>query len=199
MIWRTGTVDEANRLLTEAHYLGPMKTGKIVAVIVGDLDDRIVAAQIWKLPTSRRLPFDGTWLELARWCLVPDAGPNAGSRQHKAALPTLRALGATTLVSYSDPSVGHTGALYRACNWIWAPTWQRLRPPPSGNGKWKTDHVQSVKDRWVFHLTPEDKHRDAMVITDRGALRHWQRTANPVHTKWATISPYMTQALAKLS
>ena len=45
-------------------------------------------------------------------------------------MPLLRDVGVSTVVSYSDPSAGHTGSLYRACNWIWAPTWLRLRPPP---------------------------------------------------------------------
>jgi hypothetical protein len=67
----------------------------------------------------------------------------------------------TTIVSYSDPSVGHTGALYKACNWEWKPTWHRLRPPPSGNGSWKDGRPQSVKDRWIFALRP-DPRRDAL-------------------------------------
>lgn len=78
---------------------------------------------------------------------------------------------ATTVVSYSDPSVGHTGALYRACNWFWAPTWHRLRPAPSGHGKWtKGGKVEAVKDRWVFCLAP-DAEREALLAVQDDALK----------------------------
>lgn len=79
-------------------------------------------------PTSRRLPQD--WLELNRWILL--GRENGGSRQWARCVRWLREMApdCTTIVSYSDPSVGHTGALYRACNFIAAPTWHRLAPPP---------------------------------------------------------------------
>ncbi|HMS60660.1 MAG TPA: hypothetical protein PKD63_00150, partial [Solirubrobacteraceae bacterium] len=84
----------------------------------------------------------------------------------------------TTVVSYSDPSAGHTGALYRACNWTWAPTWQRLYPPPTGNGSWdggKT--MQATKDRWVFPLR-RDEERDEILRVKDGRFRpeHLVRT-----------------------
>ena len=72
----------------------------------------------------------------------------------------------TTVVSYSDPSVGHTGALYRACNWTWAPTWHRLRPPPSGNGSWRTNETQSVKDRWVYEIRPDERRSEILRVKD---------------------------------
>jgi hypothetical protein len=148
---------EANALLASRHYLGPVDWGWFVFCQWADGD--VVGAQVWKQPTSRRLPADGTWLELARWCLTPEGGKNAGSRMHRAVTYELkqRFPNVTTLVSYSDPSVGHTGALYRACNWRWAPTWQRLRPPPSGGGSWDGVTRQEPKDRWVFHLRPDPK------------------------------------------
>jgi hypothetical protein len=74
-------------------------------------------------------------------------------------------------VSYSDPSVGHTGALYRACNWWWAPTWHRLRPPPSGNGSWSDGRVQSVKDRWIFPLRPDPDRAGVLLVKDASLLR----------------------------
>jgi len=135
----------AGDVLDGRHYLGAAKRGFTYAT-----DDGLL---VLANPTSRRLPHVG-WLELTRWCIT--GGKNAGSRQWAAVAAFLRAErpDVTTVVSYSDPSVGHTGALYRACNWLWAPTWHRLRPPPSGNGNWGTG-AQSVKDRWVFPLRPD--------------------------------------------
>ena len=171
LVWRSGSVREANFLLSTHHYLGPVLNGKVVLTHIGEIQGSIVAAQVWKLPTSRRLPNDGTWLELARWCLTPEAGTNAGSRQHKHASSLLKALGVSTLISYSDPSQGHTGSLYRACNWIWAPTWHRLRPPPTGNGNWGTEQAQSVKDRWIFHISARDTRRDQLICSNESAIK----------------------------
>lgn len=190
--WRTGSLVEANELLAREHYLGPLTAGGAKLVVVGELDGQPVACQVWRRPTSRRLPKDGTWLELSRWCLTPAAGANAGSRCHRAALPLLRELGALTVVSYSDPSAGHTGALYRACNWLWAPTWQRLRPPPSGQGKWSAGgQPQAVKDRWVFHVSKRDAARAALPTDDLAAVRFWLRTGTPAERRWALQSPYL--------
>ena len=70
----------------------------------------------------------------------------------------------TTVVSYSDPSQGHTGALYKACNWQWRPTWHRLKPPPTGNGSWKDGVIQSVKDRWVFELRADPRRAEILRV-----------------------------------
>lgn len=177
--WRIGALTEANDLLSRYHYLGPLKSGGARVVIVGySADDKVVAAQIWRTPTSRALPPDGAWLELSRWCLTSGAGPNAGSGNHKAAVRLLAASPVTTLVSYSDPTHGHTGALYKACNWLWSPTWQRLRPPPTGGGDWGGKKRQNPKDRWVYPLRRDPRRADVLKIEDPGAIRHWLR-GNP--------------------
>jgi hypothetical protein len=149
-------------LLTEHHYLGATDRG------VAWRDEH--GALVLAAPTARHLPID--WLELTRWCLT--GGPNAGSRQWAAVTRALRRANpkATTVISYSDPSVGHTGALYRACNWWWAPTWHRLRPPPSGNGKWSVEH-QSVKDRWIFALQDDPRRVLLLCAQDEALLRRW--------------------------
>lgn len=174
--WRAASLIEANALLGGHHYLGPAH--RAAHVLGGFAAGRVVAAQIWSSPTSRRLPSDGSWLELARWCLTPEAGQYAGSRLHRFAVAYLRqhAPKATTLVSYSDPSVGHTGALYRACNWRWAPTWHRLRPPPTGQGNWGTGQ-QAVKDRWIFDLAPDARRDSVLLVNDPPAIRGFRPVA----------------------
>lgn len=160
------------------HYLGA--TGRGIAW--SDEYGVLVLAK----PTSRRLPQDGTWLELVRWCLVGER--NGGSRQWKRVRQWLRESmpAVTTVVSYSDPSQGHTGALYRACNWEWRPTWHRLRPPPSGNGAWKCGREQAVKDRWVFCLSSDDRREELLRVKDESIVR---AMSNPEQargnlTKW---------------
>lgn len=152
-----------NEILTQWHYLGPIRRG----FVYRDEFGVVVLAN----PSSRRLPSD-TWLELVRWCLF--GGKNGGSQQWsrlKRYLLETRP-DVTTVVSYSDPSVGHTGALYRACNWQWAPTWHRLRTPPTGNGRWAAGgKIEAVKDRWVFPLRPDPQREGLLRVNDEGLLR----------------------------
>ena len=137
-------------------------------------------------PTSRHFP--NTWLEVTRWCILSKE-KNAGSRQWKRAINSLRELSPsiTTIVSYSDPSVGHTGALYKACNWLWAPTWHRLRPPPTGNGKWtQNKENESVKDRWIFPVRPDPERVRLLQIDDTAVLAKfpWALYQEPSGVPW---------------
>lgn len=142
--------------LDEKHYLGSTGRGWAWSDEYGVL--------VLAKPTARYLPQDGSWLELVRWCL--EGIPNGGSRQWARVSRYLRSEfpEVTTVVSYSDPSVGHTGSLYRACNWKWYPTWHRLKPPPTGNGSWKNGELQSVKDRWVFEIRPDPRRYDLLKV-----------------------------------
>jgi hypothetical protein len=167
--FHVGTVDEANALLREHHYLGPVDWGRLT--ICQWLGGLVVGAMVWRPPTSRRLPADGSWLELSRWCLTPAGGANAGSRMHRAAVQEIRNRmpTVTTLVSYSDPSVGHTGSLYKACNWRWRPTWMQLVPPPSGGGSWDGVTRQEPKARWVFELRRDPRREEFLHLDDHYA------------------------------
>lgn len=154
--------------LDASHYLGRAERG----FAWSDEFGVIVLAN----PSSRRLPQD-RWLELIRWCLVGER--NGGSQQWSRVAKWLRAdrPDITTVVSYSDPAAGHTGALYRACNWIWAPTWHRLRPPPSDNGRWTDDVPQGVKDRWVFPLQRDAEREGLLAIRDNALARRFADVA----------------------
>jgi hypothetical protein len=130
------------------HYLGPLRRS------TWTYQDEF-GVMIWTNPTARYLPHD-TWFELARWCLVgvPNGGSQQWGRVRRLLLAQFPAI--TTCVSYSDPSVGHTGALYKACNWLAAPTRRNFKPPPTGNGSWDGKTQSSVKDRWIFPLRRDE-------------------------------------------
>lgn len=187
--WSVSDAPTIAPLLQAEHYLGPLKSGRLI--LAGRRDDDVVAAMVWRRPTSRRWATDGSVLELSRWCLTPAAGPNAGSRSHAAAVRLIRERlpEVTTLLSYSDPSNGHRGELYRACNWLWAPTWHRLRPPPTGLGSWDGETTQAVKDRWVFPLRRDARLAAAVAVNDAGALRHWSRRFTALELRLALASP----------
>lgn len=168
-------------LLEERHYLGAVRRGMAWQDEFGVI---VVAA-----PTARRVP--SRWLELVRWCIVSEE-KNAGSRQWAAFVRALRKIrpDVTTVISYSDPSVGHTGALYRACNWLWAPTWHRLRPPPTGNGSWVDGRPQSVKDRWVFPLRADADRTELLTVQDASILRRlpWALYSEPRGVPFAMLA-----------
>ena len=163
--FHVGTLVEANDLLVRRHYLGPIEWARFV--ICQWVDGQVVGAMVFRSPTTRHLPSDGTWFELVRWCLTPEGGQNAGSRMHKVAVAELRRRfpSVTTLVSYSDRSAGHTGALYRASNWQWRPAWNRVTPPPTGGGSWDGVVQQEPKDRWIYPLRP-DTSRESFLRLD---------------------------------
>lgn len=190
-------------LLADRHYLGPARRALFT------YEDEF-GVMVFAAPTARHLPTD--WLELVRWCLVGEVIQakqwdvisskhlighgdrlNAGSRQWRAAQRWLSTRSeASTVVSYSDPSVGHTGALYRACNWLWAPTWHRVKPAPSGHGSWTNGKSESVKDRWVALLAPDPRRAGVLIISDTKARRdmpwaeyrepRWKRGVPQLHT-----------------
>lgn len=142
--------------LERNHYLGPAVRGWGYRDEFGCL---VVAR-----PTSRRLPLE--WLELTRWCLV--GTKNGGSRQWARVRRDIldKFPECTTIVSYSDPSQGHTGALYRACGWKWAPTWHRIVTPPTGNGSWVDGEPQAAKDRWVYPVRPDKRRADILRLEE---------------------------------
>lgn len=164
--------------LDASHYLGRARRGLAWSDEFGVL--------VLANPSSRRLPHD-VWQELIRWCLTGE--PNAGSQQWARVARWLRAErpDVTTIVSYSDPSAGHTGALYRACSWLWAPTWHRMVPPPTGNGAWVDGEGQGVKDRWVFPLRPDDS-REPLLALPASYARRWP-DASYREPKWRRGRP----------
>jgi hypothetical protein len=153
----------ANELLTRHHYRGPTSRGTAYVDEFG--------AIVVSNPSSRRLP-QGTWCEVIRWCL-PAQDKNAGSAQWANFVKWFRGVrpDVTTIVSYSDPSAGHDGALYRACGWLWAPTWQRIRTPPTGQGSWDGVKRQAAKDRWVYLIEPDAARQGILRVNDESINR----------------------------
>jgi len=171
-------VADTAEMLAAHHYLGPCKRGRFAWM---DKHGCIVFAR----PASRNLP--KSWLELSRWCIVEGRGSEQWAALIRAFKDQCVLIGAdnTTIVSYSDPRAGHTGALYRACNWLWAPTWHRLRPPPTGNGAWTTDAGQAVKDRWVFPLMRDADRAAVLAVKDDSINRRmpWAEYREPVWSR----------------
>ena len=153
----------ANNLLAERHYLGPVKRGRAWM-------DRFGCAVFQSPPTARHLP--GSWVELTRWCLygIENGGSQQWSAMRRWVVSEFPA--ASTVVSYSDPSQGHSGSLYRACSFRWAPTWHRIVEPPTRGGSWGNGITQAAKDRWVFPLR-RDRDREGILQLDASYTRRF--------------------------
>jgi hypothetical protein len=117
-----------------------------------EFDGLWYAVAIWSFPIARMLPQDGSWLELRRMAIAPDAPRNTASRMLRimAALIGKARPEVKTLVSYQDTEV-HTGGIYRAAGWRSS----RL----SDGGEWtrpsrwaNTVQSGSPKQRWEKSL-----------------------------------------------
>lgn len=156
--FETCQLSEANQLLTQHHYLGAAKASR--QCFAAWKCDELVACMVWRWPTARMLPSDGSWLELSRWCLTPMSGANSGSQMMSWVVRWIRRNmpEVTTLVSYSDPVHGHTGSLYKASNWQYEPTHIGRRYDldgigfPSGNGSWNGVDKATPKHRWIYRI-----------------------------------------------
>lgn len=169
--------------LDRDHYLGAARRG----IAWSDEYGVLVLAS----PTARHIPTD--WLELSRWCLR--GVKNGGSRQWARVVKAVRERfpDCTTVVSYSDPEAGHTGSLYRACNWKWAPTWHRLRCPPTGGGSWDGVTRQSPKDRWVFPLKPDADRAGVLALRDESLLKRmpwaeYREGSGGDYKRWSAVA-----------
>lgn len=179
-LWDEPSILPTDALLARYHYLGAISGGTVYRDEHG--------LMVFDSPTSRNFPREG-WLELTRWCIT--GNKNAGSKQWARARRWLLEThpDVTTVVSYSDPSAGHTGALYRACGWLRAPTWHILRPPPSGQGSWDGRTTQAVKDRWIAVLRP-DHAREAVLELKDGTLRRRYPWAEYREPSWKRGRPH---------
>lgn len=186
------------RTLADNHYLGPCAAGRAYA-------DRFGVA-VFSAPTSRMLP--PHWLDLRRWCITSDER-NAGTQMWRGMLAWVRENfpEATTIVSYSDPTQHHTGGLYRACSWLWAPTWHRVCPPPTGGGSWSDGVTQAPKDRWIFPVRRDPGRVVALAIGDGYARRFpWSAYDDKIGADWwacrgrdlaLKIQPHLTPDLLR--
>ena len=153
----TATPQEVNPLLAAEHYLGAVRSARVC--FAGWVDDEMVAVQVWRWPTARMLPADGSVFELSRWCLTPDAGQNSGSRMMAWAVRWIRRNypAVERLISYSDPT-RHSGGIYRACGWSESLTHhgERFKANgvgyPSGHGSWDGKTREAPKIRWEKRL-----------------------------------------------
>lgn len=109
--------EEAKNLLDKYHYQRAGRSGKCVGAYLGD---KLVAVVVYALPTrqetadKQNLPYSDV-LELTRFCIHPTY--QARNFATWLLARSYRFLDCQLLVSFADPTFGHTGTIYRAANW----------------------------------------------------------------------------------
>lgn len=96
------------------HYLHslPRACSEYYALIV---DNKLRGVAIFGTPTSKK--YNGVALELKRFCLSKGAPKNTCSWFMSKCIGLLTKKGIKKIITYADPSVGHEGGMYRACNY----------------------------------------------------------------------------------
>lgn len=106
--------------LVKSHYLG--RWPGVVVLRLGLFDgEEPIGVIVFALPpreTNKR--YSATMWELARLFIIDDTPKNTETWFIARAIKYIKAhrLDVDGLVSYADPSVGHSGTIYRAGNWI---------------------------------------------------------------------------------
>lgn len=150
---RPAPLTEAQRLVREYHYA---KGGSNTAVYVHGLYHRasgLLAGIAWWLPPTRvacESVNREEWkrvLSLTRLVIVPDVPTNGASYLISASVRLIKADGRfVSLVTYADESQGHTGAIYRAANWVYV---GRTGPYP----RWLTPDGRQVAPKATTNRT----------------------------------------------
>ncbi len=96
------------------HYLGGVPGWKAAGALVSETGLGWDGVVVLSLPVARM----GTGLDVTRLCLRRVAPKNSGSRLLGWATRKAVSMGYRTVTSYADPSVGHTGIIYRAANFV---------------------------------------------------------------------------------
>ena len=120
LTFRTDARKEANALVLSHHYSRRLPSNVQLTGSIHGPDGALLAAAFWTVPPTRwRVPV----IELSR--LVRGDDPVPLSFLVDKCAKALRKAGHNLLVSFADSSQGHTGYVYRACNW----RYNGMRPP----------------------------------------------------------------------
>lgn len=126
--WCVRSVDIAiaRRMIEREHYArGASNTATYLHGLfrVGDFWDEQCAGVAWWIPPTRSAA-EATWpanwrgvLSLSRLAIEPDVPANACSFLLARSVKLIDRDAWPCLVTYADEWRGHTGAIYRACNW----------------------------------------------------------------------------------
>ncbi len=135
-----------NGFLRVHHYFHRGVPGWRVALTLRDAQNELLLRGVVVIgtPSSRELMGQG-FLEVTRLC-AHEAPKNAASYLLGAAKRWARPRG-FSLVSYSDPSVGHKGTVYRAAGFSHA---GKSKGGTWGNRAGHRTEREGPKDRWVW-------------------------------------------------
>lgn len=115
-----GKRDAVDSMIRKNHYLHSWP-GVVTAVFAMEAEGDVVGVCVYALPPIQTaIRYGGPVWELARLWIEDSQGKNSESWFIAQTVKSIerRRVGLLALVSYADPSVGHTGTIYRAANWL---------------------------------------------------------------------------------
>ncbi len=148
-------LDHARRLVKLWHSRLPRIDQRVAAWLcfVAEYGGIAYGVAIWSLPVARALLQDGTWLELRRLAIAPDAPRNTPSRVLGVMARLIHKLrpSVVRLVSYQDTEA-HTGCIYRAAGWTPTTVHDGHGFDKSSRGR-PAPQTESPKQRWEKELS----------------------------------------------
>ena len=156
-------------LLSQYHYLGTAPKGSIYYGLFWK--DCLIGVCSFGRGANKNLSsgVGGEALELTRLCIVDWAPKNSASYFISKSMKLLRneRPNIQYLVAFSDPNVGHTGGVYRACNWKYV-------------GQCRKDYMYELPDGQFVH---KSKFRCKDGFTEKELAAAASATKKPIDGK----------------
>jgi hypothetical protein len=134
-------INDARDFISNYHYLGSM--GRSGVLVGGYVDGQLICAAVLAHPTRKEMYTSmgfckGDVLELTRFVISPFVFNKNLASHFLSKLPKYVPSGTRALISYSDPSAGHLGTIYKAANWKFV-------------GETKPSYFYMNDDGWKMH------------------------------------------------
>lgn len=139
--YRLCDLDRARDFLSNHHYLGSI--GRAGIQVGGFIGDELVCVAIMAHPTRREIynsigMTKREVLELTRFAIAADVHNKNLASHCLSRLPKFVTSDIKRLVSFSDPSAGHLGTIYKAANWV-------------SSGESESSYFYLGRDGWKMH------------------------------------------------
>jgi hypothetical protein len=191
---RPVTVPDARVVVEAYHYSGGMANTTVLAMGLFSASDPLtcVGVAVWLPPA----PGPARWLtnatgceyrrviSLSRLAIAPEVPKNAASYLVGASVRHLRLGGWHIAISYADGLEGHTGGVYRACNWLYTGSTPATRRWVDADGVMRSRKctknltVREMRERGWTPVPGAPKHRFVLAI-DRRYRRKVAALASP--------------------
>lgn len=154
--YRSCDIQQARDFLSNYHYLGSM--GRAGIQIGGFIGDELICVAVLAHPTRKEM-YDSIGmtkrnvLELTRFAIAADIHNKNLASHCLSRLPKFVGPDIKRLISFSDPSAGHLGTIYKAANW-------------ASNGETAVSYFYISGSGWKMHKKTLYNQANAMHLSE---------------------------------